>query len=285
VTVCVGALAADMRAIVCVADKAISYGDGYIQWDADSGKITKLNPGGALVMVSDEGNAPRVLAKLFEKAAQVGGKKRSETVALCEGQYKDAVDALVEATFLKPRLLDRDAYLKAITQTKVNHLMRSLADEIKAFDMKCDLLICGFDVDSVPFILDVCSPGIASDMTLTGFQAIGSGWDKAVSRLLFSEHKRTHSIARVLYDCFDAKANAEMASSVGYEWDAVVIVGGKAHDVPKDIKELLEAVWGKANRSPFDKFDRKEDQTVPKKWKETLGKYCNGLVVAAGTAK
>lgn len=83
-TVCVAALASDMKAIVCVADKAISYGDGYIQWDADSGKITKLNPSGAVVMVSDEGHAPRVLARLFERAGEIGGKKRSETVALCE---------------------------------------------------------------------------------------------------------------------------------------------------------------------------------------------------------
>ncbi len=278
-TVCLAAVAADMKAIVCMADKALSYFGGYVQWDADSSKITRLNPSGSLVMVSDEGNGPRVLAKLFEKGGVVGGNKRSESAAVCEEQYRSAVDDLVEATILRPRLLTKEKYLMAATGASANDLVRGIADEMKGFDMKCDLLVCGFDIDRVPFILDVASPGIASDMTLTGFQAIGSGCDKAVARLLFNEYKRTHPIERVLYDCFDAKANAEMTSTVGYEWDAVVIVGGKAHEVPKDTKELIEAVWGKANRSPFDRFDPKEHRTVPQDWRERLAKYSRSLII------
>ena len=46
-TVCVAALAADFNAVVCVADKALSYGE-YIQWDSDSSKIVKINPSGTL---------------------------------------------------------------------------------------------------------------------------------------------------------------------------------------------------------------------------------------------
>lgn len=276
-TVCVAALAADMKAVVCVADKALSYG-GYIQWDADTGKISKLNPSGSLVMLSDEGHGPRVLTTLFDKASEIGGNKRNLTITTCEEQYRSAVDELVEAKFLRPRLLHKDDYLKAITGDKANDLMRGLADEIKQFDMACDLLVCGFDVDRVPFVLSLESPGIATDYTLTGFHAIGSGWEKAVSRLLFSEYKRTHPIERVLYDCFDAKANAEMVPGVGYDWDAVVITGGKSHDVPKDIKELIETVWGKANRSPFEKFDPKEHEKVPKDWREKLEKFSSSLI-------
>jgi 20S proteasome alpha/beta subunit len=280
-TVCLAAIAADMRAIVCIADKSLSYFNGHIQWDADSSKITKLNPSGSLVMVSDEGNGPRVLSKLFEKGDVIGGKKRSETISVCEEQYRMAVDDLVEATYLHPRLLDKTKYVNAVTGASANDLMRGIADEIKQFDMGCDLLVCGFDIDRVPFIIYVNSPGISVDMTLTGFQAIGSGGDKATARLLFNEHKRTHPIERVLYDCFDAKANAEMNSSVGYEWDAVIIVGGKAHDVPKKIKELIEARWGKANRSPFDKFNRKEHLPVPSDWKEQLEEFSHLLITAS----
>ena len=41
-TVCAAALAANSRAIVCVADKAISYGE-YIQCDSDSSKMVRLD--------------------------------------------------------------------------------------------------------------------------------------------------------------------------------------------------------------------------------------------------
>jgi hypothetical protein len=278
-TVCAAALAAGKTAIVCVADKAVSYG-GLIQWDAsDSGKIIKLNPSGSVVMISDEGDGPRVLDALFEKAPDIGAKKRATIRGTCEEQYRVAVDNLVEAKYLRPRLLDRSKYVAAITAPEVNHLLRSLADEIKAFDMQCDLLVCGFDIDRVPFIFDIGSPGIARDMTMTGFQAIGAGWEKAVSRLLFAEHKSQHSIERVLYDCFDAKANAEMTPTVGYEWDAVVIRAGDMTEVPKDIKELIEDVWGKFNRSPFDKFDPKEHKRVPKDWPDRLREWSRSLIV------
>jgi hypothetical protein len=277
-TVCVAALAGDKTAIVCVADRAVSYG-GLIQWDSsDSGKIIKLNPSGSVVMISDEGDGPRVLDALFERAPDIGAKKRSTIRGTCEEQYRLAVDDLVEAKFLRPRLLDRSKYVAAITGGTVNDLIRSQADEIKNFDMRCDLLCCGFDSDRVPFIFDLGSPGIARDMTMTGFQAIGAGWEKAVSRLLFSEHKSQHSIERVLYDCFDAKANAEMTPTVGYEWDAVVIRAGKMTEVPKDIKELVENIWGKFNRSPFDKFDPKEHTSVPQDWRDQLERFSRSLV-------
>jgi hypothetical protein len=282
-TVCVAALAAKKSAIVCVADRAVTY-DGAIQWDSsDSGKIITLNPSGSVVMISDEGDGPRVLDKLFEKASEIGATKRATVRSSCEEQYRSAVDDLVEAQFLRPRFLDRGKYTIAITAPKVNHLMRSLADEIKNFDMNCDLLVCGFDIDRVPFILDIGSPGIARDMTVTGSQAIGCGWEKAMAHLLFAEHESQHSIERVLYDCFDAKAHAEMTPGVGYEWDAVVIMAGKKHEVPKEIKELIELAWGRFNRSPFEKFDSKIHNKVPKEWQEKLEQFSRSLVTPSGS--
>lgn len=273
-TVCIAALAANFKAIVCVADKALSYGD-YIQWDSDSSKIVKINPSGTLLLFSgDEEPSSKVFAKFKAESNKLWDAPRSEIVKTCEDQYSSAVGDSIEAKFIKPRLLDRTVYTTAITAPKVNHLIRSLADEICKFEMGCDLLVCGFDDTTTPFILDVGHPGIATDMTVTGFHAIGSGWDKAVSRLLFSEHKRTHSIGRTLYDLFDAKASAEMAVGVGYEWDAVVITERGFHDVPKDIKDLIESAWGKFTRSPFEKYDPKEHtKGPPSDWKEQLDKF------------
>jgi hypothetical protein len=278
-TICVAALAADFEAIVCMADKALTYGD-YIQWDSDSSKIIKVNPSGTLMLFSgDEEPSSKVLAKFIARRGELWKKERDSIVGVCEEQYSAALNDLLEAKFLRSRFLDRKEYVKAITATAVNDIMRSLADEIKGFEMGCDLLVCGFDHFDTPFILDLRHPGIATDMTITGHQAIGSGSEKAISRLLFSEHKRTHSIGRTLYDMFDAKANAEMAIGVGYEWDAVLIQRNGYHDVTDKIKKLIERVWVKFSRSPFEKYNRKEDmEPPPKNWEEELDSLIAALV-------
>jgi hypothetical protein len=267
-TVCVAALAAKTDAIICIADKALSYG-GYIQWESDSEKILPLNPGGSVVMYSDEGNGSRVLERIFEKANELGSKPRDHIIKVCEEQYKAAFDDLIEASFLRPRLLTRKEYRAAITAPEVNHLIRSLADEIKEFKMGCDLLICGFDETPAPFILYATSPGIVTDMTQVGFHAIGGGWEQAISRILLAEHKREHPIEQTLYDCFDAKANAEIAVGVGYEWDAEILVAGRGTLVPKKVKQIIEQVWTCKSTSPFD--DDVDDEDVPpKRWRHIL---------------
>ena len=274
-TICVAAIAKDYKAIVCVADKALSYQD-QIQWDSDVSKMIQINPSGTLLMFSgDESPISKVMAALYAKGKELWYKQRSEIVKVCEDEYKGVMDAMIEAKFLTPRLLKRADYTTALTGTAINSCMEGLAEEVANFELQCDLLVCGFDMHGVPFILDIKSPGIATDMTMTGFQAIGSAWEKAVARLLFSEHKRTHSIERALYDAFDAKAFAEMSQGVGYEWDATVILPHNGfHQVPEDIKKLIERVWAKANRSPFEKYDPKEDKKAPPpNWRKMLSDF------------
>src|SRR5712692_11528301 len=247
-TVCISALALETEAIVCVADKALSYGD-QIQWDSDVSKIVPLNDNTVMMFSGCEHHGSKMLANFSEVAEQIGGKDRKKTISLCEQQYKNALDELVEAEFLTPRLLKRENYLSAIVGTRLNAYIRSIAEEIDKFKVDCDLLLSGFD-EKGQFIWTVSHPGVLTDMTSTGFHAIGSGYDKAVGRLLFAEHKRVHDIDRALYDAFDAKANAEMAFGVGYEWDAVILLNGVGYcPVPKEIKDLVERAWAKFNRS------------------------------------
>ena len=48
-TVCTSALAAEEKAIVCMADKALSYGDT-IPWDSDSSKMFALSNEALVIM-------------------------------------------------------------------------------------------------------------------------------------------------------------------------------------------------------------------------------------------
>lgn len=288
-TVCVASLAANGQAIVCIADKAISYGD-YVQWDSDSIKMLQINPSGSIIMFSGgERDTSKVLARILAKPENIGVTVAS-TIKFLETEYKDAVDELTEQLHLSPRLLTRANYLSAISSQQVNSYIRSVADDIDKFEMDCGLLVCGFDQGQAPFILDVMHPGVVVDMTTTGFHAIGSGWDKATSNMLFSEHKRVHGVDRVLYDVFDAKAHAELEAHVGYEWDAQVIVVGskKPTFVPKGIQELIEDVWSFYNASPFEvretgkrRLLKDNELEIPSDWRKQLGAFATAVMKPA----
>src|SRR5260370_32269922 len=96
-TVCAAALSENSKAIVCISDNGISYGD-YIQWDSDSSKmfVVKEKIGPVIMFAgSDEANS-RVLASLIAHENDIGENIR-KTAEICERDYKQSVDQLVEA--------------------------------------------------------------------------------------------------------------------------------------------------------------------------------------------
>jgi hypothetical protein len=281
-TVCMAALAANSKALVCIADKALSYGET-ITWDSDSSKMFTLNPSGTLVLFAGgERDTGEIIARLIASQDKIGTSK-SETKKKIEAESKDAIDFLVDRLYLSPRQLKREEYVAAISGQQINSHIRKVAEEIDEFSLGCHLIVCGSDSGNL-FILNMDSSGIATDMSMTGFHAIGSGWEQAIGRLLFSEHERKHSVGRVLYDCVDAKFGAELDPSVGYEWDAWVMLPGKlgTYPVPKKIKDLVESAWAKFSRSPFEKYDRKVHKPGPPKgWEKTLEEFSELITKAS----
>lgn len=277
-TVCTSALAAEERAIVCMADKALSYGDT-IQWDSDSSKMFALRNEGLVIMFAgDEEPTSRILAKVIAREAELGNSIK-ETKIILEAEYKEAVQEIVEARYLAPRLMTRSDYIQAISGTKINSFMESIAREVKCYTPDAALIVSGFDERDKPFILSVDAPGVVIDMTITGFHSIGSGWDKSISKLLFSDFSRKDPLHTVMYDIFDAKAFAEMAAGVGVDWDTRIITG---HDkgllVPDKIDVLIERGWVEHEHHPFTVEELDDDERPPKRWKAMLRAYAASIV-------
>jgi len=284
VTVCVTALAAyaedqKQSAIVCIADKMVSYGET-ITGENDASKIIDLNPSGMLCMVSGtEDGLWRFVASLL--ATEDFGKKAKDIAAECERQYRTCLDELILAKFLSPRQLTRDEYMRGISGPKINAYMQSVADEVTAYNISCDVLVCGYEDNGTPIILVVSHPGVAVNMARTGYHAIGCGWEHAVGSLVWQDHKRKHSLPNVMYDVFDAKISAEIGPYVGYECDMAVItfLNGKVerHRVPKGIIKLLDALWGDHNRTPFEKIE-KDELFPPRNWRKKLKDYAESIL-------
>lgn len=151
-TVCIAAICDGGHALVCIADKALTYGS-YIQWDSDSSKLIEINPSGAIILFSGgEEASSRVLGRLLAREDEVGLNAK-DTANLCEEEYKLAVDELIEAKFLRPRLLTPQQYVAAISAPSMNPYMRSIAKKIDEFEMNCSLLVCGYDAATrLPFM-------------------------------------------------------------------------------------------------------------------------------------
>ena len=110
VTICVATLAVDYNAVVCIADKALSYGD-LIQWDSDTTKIFKLNRDCLVMFSGGEAEGTRILAALVENSDAIGGKSKLDAIQACETAFKNALNEIIETKFLVPRLLTKDSYV------------------------------------------------------------------------------------------------------------------------------------------------------------------------------
>jgi hypothetical protein len=268
-TVCVAALANKAKSIVCIADKAIVYGQ--TQWDSESSKILELPTSKSLLMFSgiDE-ELSRVLGRLFTRESEIGNDI-SLTKTILEHEYQEAIKELRIAKFLTPQLLTQETYVTAISHQQLNPHIKEIAKQVNDYATECHLLLCGFDAQKKPFILLVIPPGIVVDMTHTGFQSIGGGWEKANSKLLYSGYKRSRSTQRVMYEVFDAKAFAEMVPGVGEDWDTRVVTADRlGWLIPRDIDNIIVDVWNQQGVSPFSSRKRANRDKPPTGWEDIL---------------
>jgi hypothetical protein len=280
-TVCVAAICEQSKAIVCVADKAITLNQS-IQWDADASKILpigKLNrKPPCLALFSGEEDFSLDLVAELEKDSDFGKSLRG-SMSIAETAYKTLLDKRVETEVLIPKLLKKSDYLGLLGGPSVtSEYVKSLAREINEYEINCSMLVCGFE-NGKGFIFQVAYPGRARDCTHTGYDAIGSGSEMAMARMLRLDAARSHGLMDCLYNTFDAKASAEIIGTVGGNWDASVMLPWRAQKkVPKNVMFTLEHIWDESiGSNPLDvKFAVKFRRNI-KRWKKTIMDWGKGL--------
>jgi len=196
-------------------------------------------------------------------------------------EFQALMDSTIEDSVLRPNLLNKAEYLKLLHgQSVTSEYVKGIARQVQEFEFECDVIFCGFDSKGRAFIQAITSPGKIIDATHQGFYAIGSGWEKAISRLLWMDSDKSDSIEKALYDSFDAKASAEMVPSVGYEWDARVVVKGStdAPNIDELTKEAIERLWSRSNKSPYDKEEKElKIKGGPTQWKKIISSYASSI--------
>lgn len=265
-TVCIGSIAASGGMIVCVADKALTYGVGAdeIVWASDSSKIVTLDRTGTVALsAGTEGPSARFLRKLQATCDFRG--PIPEIITVLEAQFGQCVEEVQDIEVLRLNGLSRQEYVQALSEGG-NDLIAEIRTQMmsKARSYDCEMLICGYSGHSSPYLLHIGPPGAVTDFTNIGFHAVGSGAQQAISRFLSVDHERSDGVVHTLFDCFDAKASAEIMPSVSYEWDACFIQAGSIGHFPPEGKRLLDRAWADRNRSPFRKLKKDDPDRLPK---------------------
>ena len=177
-TVCIGALAAKSKAIVLVADKAITYtshSSALLQWDVTGlCKIVQIGTSCWYVMLGGDPTFALQVIKTCETDCadnlEVTGCvwKMMDCLA---GAYASVRKQRIEESILRPRfltvddLIRRDPNLPPLDPT----LLQTVNTAVDQFCIDCDLLVCGFDNQKEPHVFLVREPGTSFPYDLEGF--------------------------------------------------------------------------------------------------------------------
>jgi hypothetical protein len=275
-TVCIGAIAEDSRAIVMVADKTVAYNGGLpIESDTNVHKIVPIGSSGWYALMAGSSTfAMDVVNQCVQIMFSRSGPPASgeEMMRIVRQAYQECRESEIVDGILKPRLLTKDLYISR--SSKLLPLAPSFTAEIdsqiKEYRTDTRLLICGFHEKSA-YIFQVSDPGIYDRYDLLGFHAVGIGQETAIARLLSLEAEKTDPLATALYNVFDAKVNAEILQGIGYRWDAEILVRGnpKSFKVPRNIVSLMDRVYSGFPRTPFDV----DNPNIPDKWWDRIDKF------------
>jgi len=286
-TVCVASFAEESKAIVCIADRAVTYPSYGSPVQSDSGMKKIIDVGDTkwcALFAGDTSLPQQVVARLATKAV---GATRDFAWMACTAAttYQECYEEQIENQVLRPNLLTRATFISRPRnlQPLDPQIITSVNNKMQQFELSCQLMFCGFDGTS-PHIFTVVEPGVLQWNDLEGHNAIGIGKEAATSRIAWLETESSESLPSVFYDVFDAKVASEIIQGVGYEWDGRVLIAGKAPiEVPKKIKRLIDQIWMCNNRSPYaDPLD--DEDIAPRTWRSQMQKFRDDCFAMPPTA-
>ena len=287
-TVCIAAIAAKSKAIVCIADRALTFAGVNASAQTDSG-VTKIvdipNTKWCAMFSGDDLTFPeRVLGLVASDIAKEKRKQcdRAKMETVVKAAFEACWNREVEDQVLKPKILSIAALSADPKDVRLldSTYLDALAGQIADFKHNCSMLFCGFD-SAGPHIFMASTPCQIVPCDWQGFQAIGAGEETARNHLIWSEFDKADSLESVLYDVFNAKVATEVLQGIGYAWDWKILVSGhKPKPLPKRIDSLIDRVWNTLNRSPYASKPSKREQ-APKNWKKRLSEFAKKLLSEA----
>jgi hypothetical protein len=230
-TVCIAAIAAKSKAIVCIADRALTFTGWGADAVTDSGvsKIIDL-PGNWCALFSCESlTFPK---RILDRVTRATSTKAFVTLQEMETVTKEAFTHCwweeLEEQILVPLGLTKDDLMSrpSDVQSLDSGLVMKITERMTEHKQSCSIIFCGFE-GKTPHIFVVSTPCQFDDFDWQGFAIVGGGIETARNHLLWAHYDSEDSLAAVLYDVFDAKVATEVLQKLGYAWNWRLLIPGK----------------------------------------------------------
>jgi hypothetical protein len=185
-------MAAKSKAIVCIADRAVTYSPstGGPAFQSDSGvkKIINLASTGWVALVAgDLAFAQRFTERIGVWLGSDRNPSRSDMQKFARQAYRDCQQDTVVDQVLTPQLLTLEDYTKRpssqlpLDSTFTLEIARMIAE----VQIDCALIICGFDSNGA-HIFKVTDGCAIAPCDLEGYAIVGGGEDASRERIIWA---------------------------------------------------------------------------------------------------
>lgn len=281
-TVCIAAMAAESKAIVCIADRKLTYPGYGGNSESDSAILKIIDLPGhwcALFSCQNLTFPKRVLDQVESKLTGKTDVSLIEMETAVKQSFETCWWDEIEDHILKPILLTRaDFAQRPTTQQPLDRsLVVKLAKEMSEYKQICSIIFCGFE-GNTPHIFTASAPLDVDPSDWEGFAIVGEGLETARNQMLWNGYEKDDTLPEVLYEVFNAKVATEVLQTIGYEWNWRILVPGKKPEpLPDEIDKAIDKLWIEHNLSPFSRKSRVKPEQV-EKWKKDVKDFTDGVL-------
>ena len=218
--------------IVIVSDMRIASGIEIQGKEFATVKFARLAPHwGMTFSAEDIGYVTPIREKITSSLNGIGDRVTSAQVqAAVSDAYQTVRSEIVVQKYLKMYGFDWiDSFRRESKLAFGTKITSALMRDINSFDLKVQLLICGYDENCEIKFTQVSNPGICVDRSDLDAWAIGSGYYMAMASLN-SRAAPEASVEAVVYRCCEAKFAAEFAG-VGRSTTVLVLYPDDGYSV------------------------------------------------------
>ncbi len=241
-TVGIGAICEDGKAVVVAADKMVTFGAPMnLQTEPPSlRKIIELTDRVLLVFSGGTADGEQIVSGAKPKIPAGANLPVGQVAQAVQESYSQHKQRRVEDTILRPLLgATFQQFQTMVSQSPSSQILQQVLAVIGQHNLNTDILVAGMD-DAGAHLFAVQHPGVLLPLATTGFGAIGSGGLHAGVRMSLSQHTRAATLVDTIYNVYEAKRASEVAPGVGKLTDLALIHNGRISFAGPDLMKALE---------------------------------------------
>jgi len=242
-TVCIGALCENRKAVVLVSDRMWTERSTlYYEFEPNESKIERIHPKAAVATSGGVVLPDKIIKStkkyVYEKIEEVGSIE--DVARVLSFYYGEERRRRIEEEYFRPRgLTINEFYDEGKITTLPPQLAQFLDDRVANYVFDLLMILGGVDSEGAHLYL-IRDPRTYESVDKVGFVSIGTGDRHAELTLIQHDFRPTVNISEAVFLAYMAKKNAEHAPRVGRKTDIVIITGDESgYFEIKDGDELI----------------------------------------------